>query len=187
MTSLRTTPCLARPTLTDALLPQQPQRRIPSPVSSLTKMFLPPPQSPRHSRPKWPQYVSSDSPTHSPCSYPPVQFANRTQSSFPALESTTDAFARASLNPDNTASPHPSLISAHSFPAQRPRPGGLAARRTKPPFTLKDIDPNIVPTPSGGAIGAGLGAGRPSLAHEHPRRPNPASFTSPFSNFSKIV
>jgi len=112
----------------------------------------------------------------------PVQLANRTQ---PALESTTDALARASLHPDNTASPHPSLISPHSFPARGPRLGSLAARRTKPPISLRDIDPNIVP--SGGAIGAGLGAGRPSLAHENPRRPNPTSLASPFSNFSKIV
>jgi hypothetical protein len=58
----------------------------------------------------------------------------------------------------------------------------------KPNFSLKDIDPSIIsPSPSGGAAGAGLGAGRPSLVPDPPKRPNPANFGSPFSNFSKIV
>jgi mitogen-activated protein kinase kinase len=58
----------------------------------------------------------------------------------------------------------------------------------KPSLSLKDIDPSIIsPSPSGGAAGAGLGAGRPSLVPDPPKRPNPANFGSPFSNFSKIV
>ncbi|KAH0588966.1 hypothetical protein H2248_004747 [Termitomyces sp. 'cryptogamus'] len=69
----------------------------------------------------------------------------------------------------------------------RPRPTGLAMRRTKPALLLKEIDPSAIPSPSGGAAAAGLGAGRPSLAQDPPRRPNPANFVSPFSNFSKIV
>jgi mitogen-activated protein kinase kinase len=36
----------------------------------------------------------------------------------------------------------------------------------------------------GGAIGAGLGAGRPSLAEA---RRGPSTFDTPFSNFNKIV
>jgi hypothetical protein len=64
----------------------------------------------------------------------------------------------------------------------------MANRRIKPNFSLRDIDPSIIsPSPSGGAVGAGLGAGRPSLVPDPPRRPNPANFGSPFSNFSKIV
>ncbi|KAF8236534.1 kinase-like protein [Tricholoma matsutake] len=64
----------------------------------------------------------------------------------------------------------------------------MANRRMKPSFSLKDIDPSIIsPSPSGGAAGAGLGAGRPSLVPDPPKRPNPANFGSPFSNFSKIV
>jgi mitogen-activated protein kinase kinase len=65
----------------------------------------------------------------------------------------------------------------------------MAGRRLKPNFTLKDIDASILPPPitSGGALGAGLGAGRPSLGAEPPKRPPAGNFGSPFSNFSKIV
>jgi mitogen-activated protein kinase kinase len=62
----------------------------------------------------------------------------------------------------------------------------MAGRRMKPGFTLKDIDPSLTPVPSSGALGAGLGAGRPSLARDIPKRPT-SNFNSPFSNFSKIV
>jgi hypothetical protein len=69
---------------------------------------------------------------------------------------------------------------------------GMAGRRQRPAFSLRDIDPSILPDPhhiGGGPLGAGLGAGRPSLLrHEQPRRPPQAgNFGSPFSNFSKIV
>ena len=75
-----------------------------------------------------------------------------------------------------------------------PKPG-MAARRQRPGFSLRDIDPSILPEPSflhpgGGPLAAGLGAGRPSLLrHEQPRRPpsQVGNFGSPFSNFSKIV
>ncbi|KAF5380626.1 hypothetical protein D9615_004549 [Tricholomella constricta] len=109
-------------------------------------------------------------------------FANRTHSSS-ILESATNALESSTLGPPA----HPNLHTANSYPPPRPRLTGLAARRTKVAFSLKDIDPSIVPTPSGGAAGAGLGAGRPSLAQDPPRRPNPANLASPFSNFSKIV
>jgi mitogen-activated protein kinase kinase len=40
------------------------------------------------------------------------------------------------------------------------------------------------PETGGGAIGAGLGAGRPSLAEA---RRGPSTFDTPFANFNKIV
>ncbi|KAG6836846.1 hypothetical protein H0H93_002287 [Arthromyces matolae] len=95
------------------------------------------------------------------------------------VDAATSALQNTSINPI--------LQSVNPFPQTRSRPSGLAARRTKPAFSLKDIDPDIVPTPSGGAAAAGLGAGRPSLANDLPKRPNPSNFVSPFSNFSKIV
>ena len=71
---------------------------------------------------------------------------------------------------------------------------GMAARRQRPSFSLRDIDPSILPDPSpfhqgGGPLAAGLGAGRPSLLHiEQTRKPpSQSNFGSPFSNFSKIV
>ena len=72
---------------------------------------------------------------------------------------------------------------------------GMAARRQRPAFSLRDIDPSILPDSSssfrptgGGPLAAGLGAGRPSLLHlEQTRRPLQNNFGSPFSNFSKIV
>ena len=62
----------------------------------------------------------------------------------------------------------------------------MAARRNRPGFNLKDLDPNAIPAAGGGALGAGLGAARPSLGPDVPKKPQ-GSFTSPFSNFSKIV
>lgn len=64
-------------------------------------------------------------------------------------------------------------------------PGGLAARRAKPNLQVKDRFPKAFP-PSlgGGAVGAGLGVGRPNL--EDLKRKNDESGT-PFDNFSKIV
>ena len=64
----------------------------------------------------------------------------------------------------------------------------MSARRQRPAFSLRDIDPSIVDPPfsGGGVAAAGLGAGRPSLP-DPPRRPPAGDFGSPFSNFSKIV
>ncbi|PPQ87465.1 hypothetical protein CVT25_008201 [Psilocybe cyanescens] len=83
---------------------------------------------------------------------------------------------------------HPVLNSASSFPPPRPqKPIGMAARRARPNFSLRDIDNSFV-IPDG-PVAAGLGAGRPSLfQHDPPRKPPSATnFASPFSNFSKIV
>ena len=71
---------------------------------------------------------------------------------------------------------------------------GIAGRRPKPAFSLRDIDPNLVqpgasgggPPPAVGGLGisgAGLGAGRPTALPGASAAP----FSSPFSNFSKIV
>lgn len=104
----------------------------------------------------------------------------------PSVDAATAALHRVSLGHE-----HPSLRAANSFPlpnAPRARGGGMAGRRIRPNFSLKDIDATAVPTPpGGGALGAGLGAGRPSLGPEPPKRPPAGNFGSPFSNFSKIV
>jgi mitogen-activated protein kinase kinase len=114
-------------------------------------------------------------------------FANRGSSATPSssVDAATAALQKATLGPGG----HPVLRAANSYPIPNApsKPTGMAGRRSKPAFSLKDIDPNAIPAAGGGASGAGLGAGRPSLAPDHPRRPNPASFASPFSNFSKIV
>ncbi|KAJ6499138.1 kinase-like protein [Mycena sanguinolenta] len=96
-------------------------------------------------------------------------FANAKRGNAPPLDATTAALQRASL------SDTPVLRPANSYPApavSRPRGGGMMGRR-KPNFTLKDIEG------AGGAGGAGLGAGRPSMLRNDAA---PA-----FSNFSKIV
>lgn len=74
------------------------------------------------------------------------------------------------------------------MPAPRTRGVGMSARRPRPAFSLRDIDPSIAEPPfsGGGVAAAGLGAGRPSLP-DPPRRPPAGNFGSPFSNFSKIV
>lgn len=103
----------------------------------------------------------------------------------PSLQAKMVAFA----NRANKDSP---LLNNNSiFPT---KPLGMAARRQRPGFSLRDIDPSILPDPSsshhtgGGPLAAGLGAGRPSLHHEPRRPPSQAgNFGSPFSNFSKIV
>jgi mitogen-activated protein kinase kinase len=100
-----------------------------------------------------------------------------------ALDSATEAFARASL-----ADGGPASMRAQSYPIptsiNRARQG-LAAKRAKPSFKLSDINGDV--SVGGGAAGAGLGAGRPNLAPTPVRRPPSSSGGSPFSNFSKIV
>jgi mitogen-activated protein kinase kinase len=81
----------------------------------------------------------------------------------------------------------PSLRPTNSFPiAATKARGGLAARRVKPNFNLRDIDPSLSSQNpiGGGAAGAGLGAGRPMVDTAASRKP---PMGTPFSNFSKIV
>lgn len=90
----------------------------------------------------------------------------------------------------NTSFSRPSPAFKPASPALRtpPRPApGMAGRRQKPAFSLRDIDPSLVPEPPAvsSAAAAGLGAGRPSALP--PSKKSPPSFGSPFSNFSKIV
>jgi mitogen-activated protein kinase kinase len=104
------------------------------------------------------------------------------------MDSAAQAMQRASIN----ESSHPILQSSNSFTASpgsssattraRGRGGGVTAagRRNKPGFRLSDMNPET----GGGAIGAGLGAGRPSLAEA---RRGPSSFDTPFANFNRIV
>jgi hypothetical protein len=83
----------------------------------------------------------------------------------PSIDETTAAFHRASIAPDP------------------PIPPPRIRSRLKPNFTLKDIQ-----GPSAGGVeGAGLGQGRPSFAMDPPRRHQSNNFSSPFSNFSRIV
>ncbi|KAG1767033.1 STE/STE7 protein kinase [Suillus placidus] len=105
-----------------------------------------------------------------------------------SIDSAAQTLQRASIN----ESSHPIIQSSHSFSASpgsslaaaraRGRGGSAiaAGRRNKPGFKLSDMNPET----GGGAIGAGLGAGRPSLAEA---RRGPSSFDTPFANFNKIV
>ncbi|KAI6045976.1 kinase-like protein [Pisolithus marmoratus] len=81
---------------------------------------------------------------------------------------------------------HPLVHQPQSFPPSSPSPRGRGvspspAKRNKPAFKLSDIHGDV----GGGAIGAGLGAGRPSLAESFRR--SPSTFDTPFANFNKIV
>ncbi|KAF8200647.1 kinase-like protein [Pholiota molesta] len=109
-------------------------------------------------------------------------FATRAAAPQDPVDAATAALHNASLYP------HPVLHNAASFPAPQPRapkPTGMAARRARPNFSLRDIDSFVLPD---GPAAAGLGAGRPTALQDTPRRPPPAgNFGSPFSNFSKIV
>ncbi|KAG6880202.1 hypothetical protein C0992_003866 [Termitomyces sp. T32_za158] len=91
----------------------------------------------------------------------------------PNVDAATRALENSSIGP--ALSPAPS---------SRLRLSGLAARRAKQALSLNEIDPSAS---AGGAAAAGLGAGRPSIPQDPPRRPNPANLVSPFSNFSKFV
>ncbi|OAX40380.1 kinase-like protein [Rhizopogon vinicolor AM-OR11-026] len=83
---------------------------------------------------------------------------------------------------------HPLLQSSPSSPspssaATRPRGRGAgvpASRRNNLGLKLSDMNLEA----GGGAIGAGLGAGRPSLAEA---RRGPSTFDTPFANFNRIV
>jgi mitogen-activated protein kinase kinase len=111
---------------------------------------------------------------------------SQSQATSSSIESATTAFKNVSLHEH-----HPSLRAANSYPLPSSAPhrggrAGLAGRRLKPGFKLSDIDGAGIPTPKGGgAGGAGLGAGRPPLASDPPKRPS--TFVTPFSSFGKVV
>lgn len=100
-----------------------------------------------------------------------------------SIDSTAQALQRTHLND----SAHPLVHQSQSFPPPSPSPRGRGApsstpaRRNRPGFKLSDIHGDV----GGGAIAAGLGAGRPSLA-EASRRTS-STFDTPFANFNKIV
>ncbi|KAI6110564.1 kinase-like protein [Pisolithus croceorrhizus] len=100
-----------------------------------------------------------------------------------SIDSAADTLKRTHL-----AEPaHPLVHQPWSFPPSSSSPRGRGAspspaKRNKPGFRLSDIHGDV----GGGAIAAGLGAGRPSLAESSGRSP-PSSFDSPFANFNKIV
>ncbi|KAG7098724.1 hypothetical protein E1B28_000637 [Marasmius oreades] len=129
-------------------------------------------------------------------------FANRQS---PSIDQATSGLHNVNINdhPSSSTPPsHPALRAAASYPpptsafSTRPalgaaKPAGLAARRAKAAFNVRDINPNALPTPaSGGASAAGLGAGRPQLPPQQEVKRGPlatASFGSSFASFSKIV
>ncbi|OSD04068.1 kinase-like protein [Trametes coccinea BRFM310] len=110
--------------------------------------------------------------------------ASRAPSSSPvSVDAATAALKNAGLSDRPLPSPGPSLRAPASAPVPgRPGPptlGGLAARRMG----------KNVPKLSGMDLGlqnAGLGSGRPNQEDEPPRR-NQGTFSTPFSNFGKIV
>ncbi|KAI9067246.1 kinase-like protein [Trametes sanguinea] len=110
--------------------------------------------------------------------------ASRAPSSSPvSVDAATAALKNAGLSDRPLPSPGPSLRAPASAPVPgRPGPptlGGLAARRMG----------KNVPKLSGMDMGlqnAGLGSGRPNQEDEPPRR-NQGTFSTPFSNFGKIV
>ncbi|THV02406.1 kinase-like protein [Dendrothele bispora CBS 962.96] len=104
----------------------------------------------------------------------------------PNVDSATLALQNASISSPHDL--HPALRPANSYPPpntspHRPLQGGLAGRR-KPNLNLRDLQ-----GASGGAAGAGLGAGRPSLAQSSALRGPLASapFGSHFDSFSNVV
>ncbi|KAF8555291.1 kinase-like protein [Imleria badia] len=102
--------------------------------------------------------------------------------SFSIIDSAAQTLQRTDL--DDTQ--RPLVQPPNSFPpssASRGRPVAPAssAKRNKPSFKLSDINPDAAI----GAVNAGLGAGRPSLADAGRRAPS--KFDTPFANFNKIV
>ena len=100
-----------------------------------------------------------------------------------SIDSAAQALQRTHLND----SVHPLVHQPQSFPPPSPSPRGRGvpsstpARRNRPGFRLSDIHGDV----GGGAIAAGLGAGRPSLAEASQR--TSSTFDTPFANFNKIV
>ncbi|KAG6335318.1 hypothetical protein ID866_3781 [Astraeus odoratus] len=107
--------------------------------------------------------------------------ATSSSSSSFSIDSATQALQRTHIN---DSAHHPLVHQPQSFPPASPRGRGAAPtppKRNKPGFKLSDIHSDV----GGGAIGAGLGAGRPSLAE--PSRRLSSTFDTPFANFNKIV
>lgn len=98
------------------------------------------------------------------------------------------ASAPSSVSGTPQPTPPALLRNFHTTPATQPfiGRGGLAAKRNRPNFNIRDI---IGPEGTGGgASNAGLGMGIPqSQREETPLRRPPAVTGSPFSNFDKIV
>lgn len=110
----------------------------------------------------------------------------------PSLQEKMAAFANRNASSGSSSSGNQLLRTANSYPPPNvnphPKPPtGLGGRRIKPAFSLRDIDPNILP--GGGAANAGLGAGRPNVDNTDTRKPQGGAgdFGAPFANFSKIV
>ncbi|KAG1855698.1 hypothetical protein DFJ58DRAFT_348632 [Suillus subalutaceus] len=174
-----------------------PPRPVPDPVSSQRPAPRPPPPSnggaPRNTLSGLFANRGGNAPIPPSLQAKMTAMLNRGSSASPgsaplSLDATTRALQHASINESN----HPILQSSHTYSASpgsssaatraRGRGGGVpaAGRRNRPAFKLSDINPET----GGGAIGAGLGAGRPSLAEA---RRGPSSFDTPFSNFNRIV
>ncbi|PAV18757.1 kinase [Pyrrhoderma noxium] len=98
------------------------------------------------------------------------------------------ASAPSSVSGTPQPTPPALLRNFHTTPATQPfiGRGGLAAKRNRPNFNIRDI---IGPEGTGGgASNAGLGMGIPqSQREETPLRRPPPVTGSPFSNFDKIV
>lgn len=98
-----------------------------------------------------------------------------------SIDSAAQALQRTNLNDTHPLVHQPQSFPQPSSPRGRGAPSSTPAKRNRPSFKLSDIHGDV----GGGAIGAGLGAGRPSLA-EASRRTS-STFDTPFSNFNKIV
>ncbi|KDQ21838.1 hypothetical protein BOTBODRAFT_214628 [Botryobasidium botryosum FD-172 SS1] len=74
------------------------------------------------------------------------------------------------------------------FPSPAQPSPGLAGRRPRPSLRISDIPgaPRLTPS-GGGAMGAGLGAGRPDLSNGIGKNKLVGENGSPFENFRKIV
>ncbi|KAK2464220.1 hypothetical protein APHAL10511_003677 [Amanita phalloides] len=111
-------------------------------------------------------------------------------SSASAIEDTAAAVQRASLVSDPLRPTLPTLdppLRPTLDPPLPTPPSSMASRRMRPNFSLRDIQSSPAGPVAGGPAGAGLGAGRPSFDIDPPKRQPPSNFSSPFSNFSKIV
>ncbi|KAJ3811180.1 kinase-like protein [Lentinula lateritia] len=108
------------------------------------------------------------------------------------VDDTAALLQQASLASPSSHNLPPNFRTAASYPSPNlpksatPAAGGIAARRrSKPNFSLKDINGNL----GGGASAAGLGQGRPSFAANDSRR-GPLAHAPPgslFSSFANVI